>query len=70
MPQVPSVQKDEVKLLEVKVQGDNFYSKEARKIMIRYLEPTSFIQTDKPIYLPGQTSNLQMIIPEIIAKLL
>lgn len=63
MPQVPSVKKDKVKILEVEVQGDNFYSKKARKVMIRSLKLASFIQTDKPIYIPGQTSNLQMIKP-------
>lgn len=63
MPQVPSVKKDKVKILEVEVQGDNFYSKKARKVMITSLKLASFIQTDKPIYIPGQTSNLQMIKP-------
>lgn len=56
--QVPSVKKDQVMELEVEVQGDTFYSKEARKVMIRNFNSASFIQTDKPIYLPGQTGNL------------
>lgn len=50
--------KDQVMELEVEVQGDSFYSKEARKVMIRTFKLESFIQTDKPIYLPGQTGNL------------
>lgn len=50
--------------LEVEVKGETFYSRESRKVMIRSFKPTSFIQTDKPIYLPGQTGNLLMIIPE------
>lgn len=56
--QVPSFKKDQVMELEVEVQGDTFYSKEARKVMIKSFNPASFIQTDKPIYLPGQTGNL------------
>ncbi|KAF3847191.1 hypothetical protein F7725_020219 [Dissostichus mawsoni] len=36
---------------------DTFYSKEVRKVMIRSYQPMTFIQTDKPIYLPGQTGN-------------
>lgn len=62
LSQVPDVEKDTVMALEVEVQGDNFYSKEDRKVMIRRFRPESFIQTDKPIYLPGQTGNLWMII--------
>lgn len=55
--QVPYVEKDQVMELEVEVQGTTFYSKEARKVMIRNFKPESFIQTDKPIYLPGQTGT-------------
>lgn len=47
--------------LEVEVQGNTFYSKEVRKVMTRAFEPMTFIQTDKPIYLPGQTGNLELI---------
>lgn len=58
MSQVPNVEKDQVMELEVEVRGENFYSKETRKVMIRNFQPASLIQTDKPIYLPGQTGNL------------
>lgn len=61
MLQVPSVKKDQVMELEVEVQGDTFYSKRARKVMIKSFNPQSFIQSDKPIYLPGQTGNLHTI---------
>lgn len=47
--------------LEVEVQGDTFYSKGARKVLIRQFNPESFIQTDKPLYLPGQTGNPQLL---------
>ncbi|XP_044057402.1 ovostatin homolog 2-like [Siniperca chuatsi] len=53
----PLVQNEVVQKLEVEVQGDNFYSKEVRKVVIKVYQPMTFVQTDKPIYLPGQTGN-------------
>ena len=55
------MQKNEVQELEVEVQGDTFYSKEVRKVMIKVYQPMTFVQTDKPIYLPGQTGNFEQI---------
>uniref|UniRef100_A0A3Q3NBL5 Alpha-2-macroglobulin-like n=1 Tax=Labrus bergylta TaxID=56723 RepID=A0A3Q3NBL5_9LABR len=55
--QVPSGLKDEVADFEVELRGAKFYSKEVRKVMIRTYEPMTFVQTDKPIYLPGQTGK-------------
>uniref|UniRef100_A0A4W6CPR1 Alpha-2-macroglobulin bait region domain-containing protein n=1 Tax=Lates calcarifer TaxID=8187 RepID=A0A4W6CPR1_LATCA len=60
--QVPVVQNQEVQRFEVEVQGDTFYSKEVRKVMIRVYQPMTFIQTDKPMYLPGQTGNFDLSI--------
>lgn len=45
----------------VEVQGRTFYSKEVRKVMIKVYQPVTFVQTDKPIYLPGQAGNIQLI---------
>lgn len=42
---------------EVEVRGDMFYSKEVRIVQIKAYQPVTFIQTDKPIYLPGQTGK-------------
>uniref|UniRef100_A0A8D3CJN8 Si:ch211-212c13.8 n=1 Tax=Scophthalmus maximus TaxID=52904 RepID=A0A8D3CJN8_SCOMX len=53
--QVPIVQNEKVYTFEVEVKGDTFSSKEVRKVMARVYQPLTFIQTDKPIYLPGQT---------------
>lgn len=64
MFQVPSVEKEEVRNITVEVRGDNFYSEEVRKVMIRVYKPLTFVQTDKPIYLPGQTGNTGQIILE------
>uniref|UniRef100_A0A671UGS4 Alpha-2-macroglobulin-like n=1 Tax=Sparus aurata TaxID=8175 RepID=A0A671UGS4_SPAAU len=55
--EAPLVQNEVVQELEVAVRGDKFYSKEVRKVKIHSYKPRTFVQTDKPIYLPGQTVN-------------
>lgn len=60
------MQKDVVQKFDVEVRGDTFYSKEVRKVMIRVYQPMTFVQTDKPIYLPGQTGNLELIIYDVV----
>ncbi|KAK5929742.1 hypothetical protein CgunFtcFv8_010956 [Champsocephalus gunnari] len=57
----PSVEDDVVQEFQVEVRGDTFYSKEVRKVMIRSYQSMTFIQTDKPIYLPGQTVKFRVI---------
>ncbi|KAF3847192.1 hypothetical protein F7725_020220 [Dissostichus mawsoni] len=57
----PSVEDEVVQEFQVEVRGDTFYSKEVRKVMIRSYQPMTFIQTDKPIYLPGQTVKFRVI---------
>ncbi|CAI5657650.1 unnamed protein product [Oreochromis niloticus] len=56
LSQAPLVQK-EVQDFQVEVRGDTFYSKQVRKVMIRASDTFTLIQTDKPIYLPGQKGN-------------
>uniref|UniRef100_A0A671UXE6 Alpha-macroglobulin receptor-binding domain-containing protein n=1 Tax=Sparus aurata TaxID=8175 RepID=A0A671UXE6_SPAAU len=59
--QAPFVQENEVQNLKVEVQGATFHSEEVRKVMIKIYQPVTIIQTDKPIYLPGQTGNFKLM---------
>lgn len=58
LPQAPEYTKSKIHNLVVTVRGQQFSMTESRKIMIKYYPLNSFVQTDKPIYLPGQTGNL------------
>uniref|UniRef100_A0A672JGD3 Alpha-macroglobulin receptor-binding domain-containing protein n=1 Tax=Salarias fasciatus TaxID=181472 RepID=A0A672JGD3_SALFA len=56
--QAPSVKNKEVQSLAVAVKGDTFYSTADRRVLFQPYVPMTFVQTDKPIYLPGQTATI------------
>uniref|UniRef100_A0A8C7NVX2 Alpha-2-macroglobulin-like n=1 Tax=Oncorhynchus mykiss TaxID=8022 RepID=A0A8C7NVX2_ONCMY len=57
--QAPRVKSDKVLNFKVEVRGETFLSTEERRVMIKPYSPMTFIQTDKPIYKPGQTGNVR-----------
>uniref|UniRef100_A0AAZ3PBW9 Alpha-2-macroglobulin-like n=1 Tax=Oncorhynchus tshawytscha TaxID=74940 RepID=A0AAZ3PBW9_ONCTS len=57
--QAPRVKSDKVQNFKVEVRGETFLSTEERRVMIKPYSPMTFIQTDKPIYNPGQTGNVR-----------
>ncbi|TRY89189.1 hypothetical protein DNTS_025381, partial [Danionella cerebrum] len=46
-----------VQSIKVELHGKNFMLAEERKVMLIRFNPLTFIQTDKPIYIPGQTGK-------------
>uniref|UniRef100_A0A8K9X590 Alpha-2-macroglobulin-like n=1 Tax=Oncorhynchus mykiss TaxID=8022 RepID=A0A8K9X590_ONCMY len=57
--QVSPALSDKVQNFMVEVRGETFLSTEERRVMIKPYSPMTFIQTDKPIYKPGQTGNVR-----------
>ncbi|KAF5901966.1 alpha-2-macroglobulin-like, partial [Clarias magur] len=59
--EAPLVKDNSVQYIKVEVKGKNFKMTEQRKVMFKPYSRLFFIQTDKPIYNPGQTVNFRIV---------
>ncbi|XP_067398967.1 alpha-2-macroglobulin-like protein 1 [Emydura macquarii macquarii] len=57
----PSGGKQEVAELHVSIRGDSLQFSEQKKVLVRVLEPGTFVQTDKAVYKPGQTVKFRIV---------
>ncbi|KAF7699972.1 alpha-2-macroglobulin-like [Silurus meridionalis] len=59
--EAPMVENESVQNFKVLVKGKSFTVTETSKVMFKSYQKLGFIQTDKPIYNPGQTVNFRIV---------
>ncbi|XP_039359981.1 alpha-2-macroglobulin-like protein 1 [Mauremys reevesii] len=57
----PSGGQQEVAELHVSIRGDALQFSERKKVLLRELQPRTFVQTDKAVYKPGQTVKFRIV---------
>ncbi|KAM9112666.1 alpha-2-macroglobulin-like protein 1 [Pangshura tecta] len=57
----PSGGQQEVAELHVSIRGDVLQFSERKKVLLRALQPRTFVQTDKAVYKPGQTVKFRIV---------
>ncbi|XP_039360076.1 alpha-2-macroglobulin-like protein 1 isoform X2 [Mauremys reevesii] len=57
----PSGGQQEVAELHVSIRGDALQFSERNKVLLRALQPGTFVQTDKAVYKPGQTVKFRIV---------
>uniref|UniRef100_A0A8B9KDH6 Alpha-2-macroglobulin-like n=1 Tax=Astyanax mexicanus TaxID=7994 RepID=A0A8B9KDH6_ASTMX len=62
----PKIKGQSVQEIRVEVKGENFLMTETRKVVFKSYKPLTFIQTDKPIYNPGQKGTFSFLIIKLI----